>query len=93
MELINQNIHTRNFAPATGAFTGESSKSVFEPQPLFGLGIAYDLGHETSLYANVSQSYRTPAFSCIQPASCRACARSCAKPSARPKNTKAGLSG
>jgi Fe(3+) dicitrate transport protein len=63
MELINQNIHTRNFAPATGAFTGESSKSVFEPQPLFGLGIAYDLGHETSLYANVSQSYRTTVFS------------------------------
>lgn len=62
MEFINQNVHTRNFAPATGAFTGESSKSVFEPQPLFGLGIAYDLGHETSLYANVSQSYRTSIF-------------------------------
>jgi Fe(3+) dicitrate transport protein len=62
MELINQNVHTRNFAAGTGAFTGESSKSVFEPQPLFGLGMAYDLGHETSLYANVSQSYRTTIF-------------------------------
>ncbi len=62
MEFINQNVHTRNFAPATGAFTGESSRSVFEPQPLFGLGIAYDLGHETSVYANISQSYRTTIF-------------------------------
>ncbi len=60
MEMINQNVHTRNFA--AGVFTGERSKSVFEPQPLFGLGIAYDLGHETSLYANVSQSYRTTIF-------------------------------
>ncbi|MDZ4406159.1 TonB-dependent receptor [Prosthecobacter sp.] len=63
LEMINQNVHTRNFAPATGLFVNESSKSVFEPQPLFGLGLAYDLGHETSLYANVSQSYRTTVFS------------------------------
>lgn len=62
MELINQNVHTRNFAAGTGAFTGESSKSVFEPQPLFGLGMAYDLGNESSIYANVSQSYRTSIF-------------------------------
>ncbi len=63
MEMIQQDVHTENFSPTTGLFTGEANKSVFDPQPLFGLGLAYDLGHETSLYANVSQSYRTTIFS------------------------------
>jgi Fe(3+) dicitrate transport protein len=62
MELINQDITTQNYSATTGLPTTGRSKSKFDPQPLFGLGIAYDLDHETQLYANVSQSYRTTIF-------------------------------
>jgi Fe(3+) dicitrate transport protein len=62
MELINQDVTTQNYSPATGLKTTGRSKSKFDPQPLFGLGIAYDLDNETQLYANVSQSYRTTIF-------------------------------
>ena len=62
MELINQDVTTQNYSPATGLKTTGRSKSKFDPQPLFGLGIAYDMDHETQLYANVSQSYRTTIF-------------------------------
>jgi len=62
MEAVNQSIHTKNFNATTGAFINERSKSKFDPQPLFGLGLAYDLASETQLYANISQSYRTTVF-------------------------------
>jgi|JI6StandDraft_1071083.scaffolds.fasta_scaffold03485_8 Fe(3+) dicitrate transport protein len=62
MELINQDVTTENFSATTGAKINGRSKSKFDPQPLFGLGIAYDMDHETQLYANVSQSYRTTIF-------------------------------
>ena len=58
MELINQDVTVRNI----GAPTTQRDSSKFDSQPLFGLGLAYDLGHETSLYANVSQSYRATTF-------------------------------
>ena len=62
MELIRQQVHSRNYNPGTGAFTGEVFKSKGEAQPLFGLGLAYDLGHDSMIYANASQSYRTSIF-------------------------------
>lgn len=62
MELINQDVTTQNFDPNSGDPTTGRGKSQFDPQPLFGLGIGYDLDHETQVYANVSQSYRTTIF-------------------------------
>lgn len=62
MELINQEVSTRNYDPVTGDRINSRSKSKFDPQPLFGLGVAYDLDHETQFYANVAQSYRTTIF-------------------------------
>lgn len=62
MELIRQQVHSRNFNPLTGAFTGETGKVKEEAQPLFGIGFSYDLGRDSMLYANVSQSYRTTVF-------------------------------
>ncbi|MEQ1750101.1 MAG: TonB-dependent receptor plug domain-containing protein, partial [Prosthecobacter sp.] len=43
MEAVKQNIHTKNFSDTTGAFVNENEKSKFDPQPLFGLGLAYDM--------------------------------------------------
>ena len=63
MEMINQSVNVQNYNPATGALTSEAARADFEAQPLFGLGISYDLGSDTELYANVSQSYRTTVFS------------------------------
>lgn len=62
LEMIKQDVQTRNFAPASGLFVNEVRKSEMDIQPLFGLGIAYDLGNESSIYANVSQSYRAAVF-------------------------------
>lgn len=62
LEMIKQDVQTRNFAPATGLFVNEVRKSEMDIQPLFGVGIAYDLGNESSIYANVSQSYRAAIF-------------------------------
>lgn len=59
MELINQDVTVRNIAGGT-ATQRDSSK--FDQQPLFGLGLSYDLGNETAVYANVSQSYRATTF-------------------------------
>ncbi len=57
MELINQDITVRNVAIAS-----QRNNSKFDKQPLFGLGLSYDLGNETAVYANVSQSYRATTF-------------------------------
>ena len=62
LEMVKQDVQTRNFAAATGAFANEVRKSQTEVQPLFGLGLSYDLGNESSIYANVSQGYRTTIF-------------------------------
>ncbi|MBE7494363.1 MAG: TonB-dependent receptor [Verrucomicrobiaceae bacterium] len=62
LEWIKQDVQSRNFAPATGAFTGEVRKAQTEVQPLFGLGMAYDIGNESAIYANVSQGYRSTIF-------------------------------
>jgi Fe(3+) dicitrate transport protein len=58
MELINQNLTVRNI----GVVTTQRDNSKFDKQPLFGLGLSYDLGNETAVYANVSQSYRATTF-------------------------------
>ncbi len=58
VEFIDQDITTSNFAAPLGTFTKENSVT----QPLFGLGLQYDLENQTSLYANVSQSYRGTIF-------------------------------
>ena len=62
LEMVKQDVQTRNFAAATGAFASELRKSQTDVQPLFGLGLSYDVGNESSLYANVSQGYRTTIF-------------------------------
>jgi len=62
MEMIKQSVNSQIFRPDTGALDSEANRSEFETQPLFGLGISYDLGSDTELYANVSQSYRTTIF-------------------------------
>ena len=59
LEMVNQDIVSQDFT--TPAMI-ETNNSKLDIQPLVGLGIAYDLGHETELYANVSQSYRTTVF-------------------------------
>ena len=46
----------------TAAGTPLSDKSNYEFVPLFGLGLAYEVGRETEIYANVSQSYRPKVF-------------------------------
>ncbi len=58
MELINQNVTVRNI----GVTTTQRDNSKFDKQPLFGLGLSYDLGNETAVYANISQSYRATTF-------------------------------
>ncbi len=62
LEVIEQQVHNRNFNAGTGAFTGSVDKRASEIQPLFGLGMALDFDNQTQLYANVSQSYRTTIF-------------------------------
>lgn len=59
VEIIDQDLTTTNFAAPLGTFEKENSVV----QPLFGLGLNYDFGNDTSLYANVSQSYRGTVFS------------------------------
>ncbi|MCB1277557.1 TonB-dependent receptor [Prosthecobacter sp.] len=57
MELINQDVTVRNVA-----ISAQRDNNKFDTQPLFGLGLSYDLGNETAVYANVSQSYRATTF-------------------------------
>ena len=61
LERIQQDVNSKTYK--AGALTGGAQKSKHDFQPLFGLGIAYDLPAETQLYANVSQSYRATIFS------------------------------
>lgn len=58
MEMINQNLTVKNI----GAVNTQRDASKFDKQPLFGIGLSYDLGNQTALYANVSQSYRATTF-------------------------------
>jgi Fe(3+) dicitrate transport protein len=62
LEMIEQQVHSRNFNAGTGAFTGSVGKRASEIQPLFGLGMALDFDNQSQFYANVSQSYRTTIF-------------------------------
>ncbi|OYW77588.1 MAG: hypothetical protein B7Z37_03275 [Verrucomicrobia bacterium 12-59-8] len=59
MELINQDLTVKTNVAGTIA---QRDNSKFDRQPLFGLGLSYDLGNETAVYANVSQSYRATTF-------------------------------
>jgi len=61
LESIEQDVNSKtlNLARAVTAARQVEKRDV---QPLFGLGIAYDLAAETQLYANVSQSYRPTVF-------------------------------
>ncbi len=62
LERIQQDVNSKKYN-AAGVQTSGAQKSKHDFQPLFGLGIAYDLPAETQLYANVSQSYRATIFS------------------------------
>ena len=56
MEMMSQSISVNN----VGVDTVHTRK--VSTQPLFGLGLSYDLGNQTSVYANVSQAYRPVVF-------------------------------
>lgn len=56
MEMMSQNISVNN----VGVDHVQTRK--VSTQPLFGLGLSYDLGNQTSVYANVSQAYRPVVF-------------------------------
>lgn len=62
LESIQQDVDSKTFSTA-GVLTSSAQKSKHDVQPLFGLGISYDMPAETQLYANVSQSYRSTIFS------------------------------
>ncbi len=59
MEFVNQDVTLQNFG---GPVMAETNNSKLDMQPLFGLGLSYDLGNESAIYANVSQSYRPTTF-------------------------------
>ncbi len=59
LELVNQDLTLQNYGVAPRA---ETNNSKLDVQPLFGLGLSYDLGHESAIYANISQSYRPTTF-------------------------------
>ena len=56
MEMMSQSIAVSNVG------VDQVNTRKLSTQPLFGLGISYDLGHQTSVYANVSQAYRPIVF-------------------------------
>ncbi len=57
MERIQQEVQRKS---VNGSLATEVDKTDY--QPLFGLGVAYDLPRENQVYANVSQSYRATIF-------------------------------
>lgn len=59
VEIVQQDLTTTNLAAPLGTFDKENDVV----QPLFGLGLNYEFDNATSLYANVSQSYRGTIFS------------------------------
>jgi Fe(3+) dicitrate transport protein len=61
LESVEQSVHSKTFNTA-GVLQSERDVTKHDVQPLFGLGIAYDLPAETQLYANISQSYRPTVF-------------------------------
>ena len=58
MERIQQEVQRK---PVNGSLATEVDKTDY--QPLFGLGVAWDLPKDQQVYANVSQSYRATIFS------------------------------
>lgn len=62
LESIHQGVHSKKYDAATRALTQERDVGRQDIQPLFGLGLAYDLAAQTQVYANVSQSYRPALF-------------------------------
>lgn len=62
LESIHQSVHSKKYDATSLALTQERDVDRQDIQPLFGLGLAYDLPAETQLYANVSQSYRPALF-------------------------------
>jgi Fe(3+) dicitrate transport protein len=62
LESIHQDIDSKTLSAATGLVTAARQVEKDDVQPLFGLGISYELPQETELYANVSQSYRPTVF-------------------------------
>ncbi|MDZ4287030.1 MAG: TonB-dependent receptor [Prosthecobacter sp.] len=61
LESIQQDINSKTLSLA-GVTTAARQVEKDDVQPLFGLGIAYELPAQTELYANVSQSYRPTVF-------------------------------
>lgn len=60
LEVVNQNVTQQNHD--AGPVTQERNNSKLDTQPLFGLGLSYDIGNESAIYANISQSYRATTF-------------------------------
>lgn len=58
VEMIDQEVTATNLTAPPGTFSKDNSVV----EPLFGLGLAYDLENESELYANASQSYRGTIF-------------------------------
>ena len=56
MEMMSQSIAVSNVG------VDQINTRKVSTQPLFGLGLSYDLGNQTSVYANVSQAYRPIVF-------------------------------
>ncbi len=61
LESINQSVDSKTLN-AAGLVTAARQVDKNDIQPLFGLGIAYDLPSENQIYANISQSYRGTIF-------------------------------
>ncbi|MEY5026119.1 MAG: hypothetical protein RLZZ244_1647 [Verrucomicrobiota bacterium] len=61
-EGIRQSVHSRKWSVGSGSAT-DLAVTKIDYQPLFGLGLAYELPRQQQLFANVSQSYRPTVFS------------------------------
>lgn len=57
-QSVKENVNLDKLAAGTPL----ADESNYEFVPLFGLGLAYEIGRETEIYANVSQSYRPKIF-------------------------------
>jgi Fe(3+) dicitrate transport protein len=62
LENVAQDLALQNFDPVTGTPTGTRAKTKLDTEPLFGLGVAYDVRPRVQFYGNVSQGYRTTVF-------------------------------
>lgn len=61
-EGIRQSVKSRKWSVADAALT-QNAVTKIDYQPLFGVGMAYELPRQQQIYANVSQSYRPTVFS------------------------------